>query len=167
MKFKKQVDKSKKSKKELKGQYLKVFRIYPYFLYHRLDKWLSKMSLDGWHIVHVGFFFFTFEKGTPQNKVYFTYGLTTQEKRFWLSLKHPTFEKQYAVSKRKSRINAEDKKRTPIIVEIDLDKISDQNYIGYQKLVDDRNKLYLKYFIYEFSVYSLAVLSLIIVYILS
>ena len=49
-------------------QYLKKFKIYPTFWYGRLDKWLKEMSKSGWHIVHVGWFFFWFERGEPLEK---------------------------------------------------------------------------------------------------
>lgn len=142
--------KDKKIKKESKAdvdkQFVKIFRIYPSFLYNRLDKWLEKMSLNGLHVVHAGWFFFIFEKGSSQHKVYFTHGLVAQEKKYKIGLKHPNFEKLYGVKKKKSKINANEKKKYEIL-EIDVKRIDIQNDTGYKRLVDDRNRLYLQHFI--------------------
>ncbi len=70
-------------------EYIKIIRMYPAFLYHRLDKWLKLMSRSGWHIVHCGLFTFWFEKGKPIEKEYFTYGLSTQEGKYSISLRYP------------------------------------------------------------------------------
>ena len=59
--------------KDASKEYTRKFRLYPSFAYKRLDKWLNKMSLSGWHLVDSNLVSFLFEYGTPQNKVYFTY----------------------------------------------------------------------------------------------
>ena len=140
----------KKFSKDEGKIYIKKFRFYPSFLYHNLDKWLKKMSAEGWHIVHCGIFFFVFEKGEPKNKEYFTYGLSAQEGKYNIALMHPFLEKRYGVKAKRSKINA-NRSKSLQIVEIDTDKIDVNNDIGYKELISDRNSLYLKYFIKWFS----------------
>ena len=135
----------------LSKQYVKKLRIYPAFLYHRLDKWLKQMSADGWHIVDCGILFFWFEKGEPEEKEYFTYGLSTQEGKYSISLRYPFLEKTYGVKKKKSKINSNEGKKHQI-VEIDLNRIDVNNDVGYRELIEDRNRLYLRYFIRNFSI---------------
>ena len=146
MKNTKQSRRSKKFSFDPTKQYIKKFRIYPYFLYSRLDKWLKSMSKKGWHIVHCGIFFLWFEKGEPKEKEYFTYGLPTHEGKYDISLRHLFLEKTYGVKKRKSKINANEAK-TCQIVEIDLEKIDIENDIEYKELVSERNRLYMQHFI--------------------
>lgn len=126
-------------------EYIRKIRIYPAFLYHHLDKWLKLMSLSGWHIVHCGLFTFWFEKGEPCEKEYFTYGLSTQEGKYSISLRYPMLEKTYGVKKDKSKINANDTKSYQIL-EIDRQRIDVANNVGYRELILDRNRLYLQYF---------------------
>ena len=138
--------KKKEIRLDPKKTYMKKFRIYPPFLYYRLDRWLSKMSENGWHIVHCGWFMFWFEQGEPLKKEYFTYGLSTQEGKYLISLRYPFLEETYGVKKKKSKINSDEKKGYRI-VEIDLKRIDTKNDTGYKELVSDRNRLYLFHFI--------------------
>lgn len=144
MKNKKTLTAYKNNSNLPRKQYHKVFRIYPVFLYHRLDRWLKLMSEKGWHIAHCSLFFFFFEKGQPSTKEYFTYGLSTQEGKYSISLRHPFLEKKYGLEKNKSIINA-NKAKSYQIVEIDTEKIDVINDVGYRELVKDRNRLYLIY----------------------
>ncbi len=123
------------------GETCKKIRIYPTFLYRRLDRWLKEMSRKGWHIVHCGVFSFWFERGECEEREYFTYGLGTQEGKYSISLRYSFLEKTYGL--KKSRINANPKKSYQI-VEIDPHKIADH---GYQELIRDRDRLYLRYFV--------------------
>lgn len=129
-------------------QYVKKFRIYPSFLYRSLDKWLKSMSVKGWHIVHCGLFFFLFEKGEPCEKEYFTYShlVAPNEGKYDVSLRFPFLENTYGVNKKKSQINANETKAHQII-EIDLKRIDVEKDVGYQELVSERNRLYLRHFI--------------------
>ena len=120
------------------------------------------MSLNGWHIIYCGIFFFWFEKGLPQEKEYFTYGLSTLEGKYNLSLQYPFLEKTYGVKKRNSKINSS-KSKVYQIVEIDLDRIDISNDVGYKELICDRNRLYLRYFIRNLFCFVLAVIVLVIV----
>ena len=158
--------KTKKTEKiwlDPKKQYLKRIRIYPTFLYNRLDKWLKEMSLKGWHIVDCHMFSFVFEKGEPTQKEYFTYGLSTQEGEYNISLRYPFLEKIYGVKKKKSKINSNTSKSYQI-VEIDLNRIDTQNDAGYKEMVSDRNRLYKKFFLRNLSVMLAALVVLIILY---
>ncbi len=125
-------------------QYKKKHRFFLGIMYAQLDKWLKKMSLSGWHIVHCGVFTFWFEKGLATEKEYFTYGDPPNEGKYSVLLRHPQLEKKYGVSKKKSKINA-NKNKAYEIVEIDLNLIHAD--IGYEEMVNDRNRLYLLYFI--------------------
>ena len=51
-----------KFKKNPKKQYKWKFRVYPSCLYSRLDRWLNRMSLSGWHIVDIKLGFFCSSK---------------------------------------------------------------------------------------------------------
>ena len=152
---------SEKEQMKSPKQYKKSFRIYPSFLYNKLDKWLKKQSLRGWHIVHCGIFFFMFENGIPMAQEYFTYGLSTLEGKYSISLRHPFLEKRYGVRKDKSKINSNEKK-TYQIVEIDLNRIDVKNDIGYKELLNDRNRLYSRYFLRNFCVILASVIVLIL-----
>ena len=154
-----------KKPKEVEKNYVKKIRFYPSFMYANLDKWLKKMSLNGWHIVDCNIFSFWFEKGEPAEKEYFTYAEITHERKYSITLRHPFLEKTYGVKKKKSKINA-NKEKVYKIVEIDLQKIDIQNDVGYKELVSDRNRLFLRYFIRNFSVISVAIIFAIYLYLI-
>ena len=151
-------EKSGKKILDSQKQYLKKRRVYPCFLYSRLDKWLKSMSLKGWQIVHCGLLTFWFEKCEPEEKEYFTYGLATQEGRYSISMRYPFLDKTYGVQKKKSKINGNDAK-TYHIVEIDIKKISENKKleIGYKELIHDRNCLYLQHFAFYASITALVI----------
>ena len=135
-----------KTVNECKKKYIKKNRLYPYFLYFRLDKWLTKMSLVGLHIVDCKLMSFYFERGEPKKTEYFTYLIPSQEGKYNIMLRHPFFEKKYGVSKNISKINANKHKRLQIL-EIDLNKVRGEQCTGYIELLHDRNKLYWIYFV--------------------
>ena len=137
MKYSKSILTPKKSSKKN----LKKIRFYPIFMYHKLDNWLSEMSLNGWHIVHCGVFVFYFEHGKPTQKKYFTYAEFSQEVKYSLTLKHPFFKKRYGLNSSQSKINSNQSKKHQIL-EIDLKKVDIQNDICFNELVNDRNRLY-------------------------
>ena len=151
--------------KDSRKQYKRKIRIYPAFLYRRLDKWLKSMSLKGWHIVHCGIFSFLFEKGDPVEKEYFTYGLSTQEGKYSIAMRYPFLEKTYGLEKGKSKINA-NKSKAHQIVEIDTNKIDVDHDAAYNELISDRNHLYLRKFMRDFGVISIGVSILIILLII-
>ena len=138
-------EKRKRFNPDPRRQYKKVARIYPYFLYRLLDKWLKEMSKKGWHIVHSSLFFFWFEKGKPEQKEYFTYGLHSQKGKYDLLLLHPSLQKKYGVKEKKSIVNANESKVYKTI-EIDTEKIDVETDVGYKELINDRNRLYLRHF---------------------
>lgn len=150
-------------RKDINKLYVRKFRVYPSFLYSRLDRWLKAMSLKGLHVVHCDMLSFWFEKGLPKEKEYFTYGLATQEGKYNISLKYPLLEKTYGVKSKNSKINSNDKK-TYKIVEIDTTRIAVQNDAGYKELITDRNHLYLRYFIRNSTILALSIITLIILF---
>lgn len=140
-------------------RYIKKIRFYPYFLYSRLDKWLKLMSLNGWHITHCGMFYFLFEKGKSGEKEYFTYGLSSQEGKYSISLRHPFLEQTYGL--KESKINS-NKTKAYNIIEIDTNRIDVKNDVGYKELISDRNRLYLRYFVRNSS-FILAALAVLVI----
>lgn len=153
--------KSKRYQANSKKQYLRKIRIYPYFLYMYLDKWLQDMSSKGWHIIHCGMFSFWFEKGDPKNKEYFTYGCYTHEGKYSFELRYPFLEKTYGMKEKKSKINS-NKNKTHTIIEIDLNRIDIENNVGYKEMISDRNRLYLKLFIRDVSIILLPIFAYIV-----
>ena len=140
MKQKRILKKREKFCPDPRKTYLKKIRIYPSFLYARLDRWLKAMSASGWHVVHAGLLFFWFEKGKPMEKEYFTYEVDREE-RYSLPARHPFLEEKYGVKRKRSKINANESKAY-LIVEIDLEKVDVSSDIGYKELISDRNRLH-------------------------
>ena len=139
----------------------KKFRIYFSFSYFLLDKWLKKMSANGWHVVDCSFCIFYFEQGEPAEKEYFTYGLPANEGYYSIELRYPFLEKTYGVSKKKSKINGNTAKAYNI-VEIDTKRIDIKRNAGYKELVFDRNKLYGMYSIRYFAVLIVVIVAFIL-----
>ena len=150
-------------KKDPRKEYMRKVRFYPYFLYNRLDRWLKSMSAEGWHIVYCGIFSFWFERGDPEIREYFTYGLSTHEGKYSISLRYPNLEKTYGLKNKKSAINSSRTKQYEI-VEIDTRKIDIKNDVGYNELINDRDRLYRGYFIRNLCVFLSAIILLIIFY---
>ena len=144
--------KSDKAQTGCTKKYVRKFRIYPAFLYHRLDKWLKKMSINGLHIVDCGLFSFLFESGEKSEKEYFTYGLSSQEGKYNIQLRYPNLEEVFGLKKEKSKINSS-KSKGYQIVEIDTERIDVKNDVSYIELINDRNRLYLRYFIRNLGVF--------------
>jgi len=144
-----------------KTEYKKVFRFYPYFLYCLQDKWLKSMSLKGWHIVHCGICSYLFEKGVPLEKEYFSYAEFAKEGYYSIILRHPFLEKTYGVKAKKSALNSNRHKRISV-VEIDIQKLEGQNALGYRELVNDRNRLSLRYFLRNLSLLLFCIVSLVV-----
>ena len=127
-------------------KYVRKFRLYPSFLYNKLDKWLNQMSLSGWHLVDSNPFSFLFEQGNPENKIYFTYeasGAGNDAGKYSIPLRYPFLDKSYGVKTKHSKLN-KNRRKTYLTVEIDTQKIDVENNIGYKELVNDRNRLYNK-----------------------
>jgi hypothetical protein len=116
------------------------------------------MSAKGLHIVHAGVFSFWFERGEFLEKEYFTYGLATQEGKYNLLLQYPNLENKYG--SKKSKINT-NKYKIHQIVEIDTKKIDIDNDASYKELVNDRNRLYRRFFLRNFCAISAVVLTLV------
>ena len=156
----KKANKSRHLTKDPSKKYLRKFRLYPSFLYNRLDKWLNKMSLLGWHLVDSNMFSFLFERGEPQNKIYFTYdvgwGLNDAGK-YSIPLRYPFLEKTYGVKAKYSKLN-KNRSKSYLTLEIDTLKIDVENDIGFRELVSDRNKLYKKLAIRNVLIFLLVIL---------
>ncbi len=138
--------KLEKFQKDPKKKYIRKFRIYPSFMYHRLDKWLNKMSLLGWHLVDSNLVSFLFEQGNPENKIYFTYetdGARNDAGKYSIPLRYQFLDKTYGVKSKYSKLN-KNRRKAYLTVEIDTRKIDIENDIGYKELICDRNRLYRK-----------------------
>lgn len=155
--------------KDPNKKYIRKFRFYPAFAYHRLDKWLNKMSLDGWHLVDSNPVSFLFELGEPSNKTYFTYqevGGNNDTGRYSIALRHPFLEEIYGVKGKYSKLNKNNAK-TYLTVEIDTKRIDIENDIAYKELLHDRNSLNKKLAIRNTAIFLVVVLIVIGVIVLS
>ena len=135
-----------KIQKDPKKKYIRKFRIYPSFMYHRLDKWLNKMSLKGFHLVDSNLISFLFEKGNPKDIVYFTYevgGFRNDDGKYSIPLRYPFLIQTYGVKKKCSKLNRNEAK-SYLTIEIDTQKIDIENDLGYKELISNRDKLYRK-----------------------
>ena len=127
--------------KNPKKKYRWKFRIYPSVLYSRLDRWLNRMSLSGWHVVDIKLFFFLFEQGKPEDKRYFSYTPTPPRNdgaTFSISMRYPFLEQTYGVKKKHSPLN-KNQSKTHCIIELEPQKMQS---IGYREMLHDRNRLY-------------------------
>lgn len=121
---------------------IRKIRFYPDCFFFMLDKWLKKMSQKGYHLIDYGIFTYTFEKGRPADKEYFTYSCDrTGDGWFSISLRYPNLKKTYGKKRKKSKLNKANISIGVTIVEIDTDRISISD-IGYKELIKDRNRLY-------------------------
>lgn len=140
-----------KFEKDPHKKYLRKYRIYPSFSYHRLDKWLNQMSLNGWHLVDSNLVSFLFEEGKPTEKIYFTYmlGPIYESGEYDLLLLYPGLEKTFGVKKKYSKLNKNEAKdyRT---IETNTKKIDVERDIAYNELLRDRNRRYKKLAIKNF-----------------
>ena len=136
----------KRFAKDPSKKYIRKLRIYPSFAYNRLDKWLNKMSLSGWHLVDSNPVSFLFEYGEPCNKTYFTYdagwGLNGAG-NYSIPLRYPFLERTYGVKPKYSKLN-KNKSKAYLTVEIDTKRIDIKSNVGYNELVSDRNRIYPK-----------------------
>ena len=127
-------------------KYIRKIRFYPSFMYSKLDKWLNKMSLSGWHLVDSNLVSFLFEQGNPKNKIYFTYEAgrgRNDAGKYSIPLRYPFLYKTYGVKSKYSKLN-KNRRKTYLTVEIDTQKIDIENDVGYKELISDRNRLYRK-----------------------
>ena len=126
---------------------VKKFRYYPMWLYSKLDNWLNKMSLQGYHLIDYNSFCYTFEKGDPKNTEYFSCewgGFRNDDGYYNVLLRHPFAEEVYGKKKSKLTKNRKHKMHSFLIMEINKEKISGEIEIGYKELISDRNKYHLK-----------------------
>lgn len=122
---------------------IKKIRIYPMCLLFLQDKWLKKMSLEGWHLIDYRPLIYVFEKGIPCNKEYFSYSSVRIGDGYYdVLLRHPNFLQTYGVKKKKSKLNKKRVIKGNNIIEIDTNHLDIEKDIGYQELKRDRNKLY-------------------------
>lgn len=126
----------------------KIIKIYPPVMYFLLEKWLRKMSSNGWHLIKRKFFIYYFEKGEPEKREYFVWSPSyTGEGKYSIPLRYPKLTITYGKKKQKSKLNKNSYLKHETIIEIDTQKIDIQNDVGYKELIDDRNRLYLRCFI--------------------
>ncbi len=108
-----------------------------------LDKWLTKMSEQGFYLVDYSALTYVFEIGEPLSKEYFSYTCDrTGEGKYSILLRYPGLKKVYGISRKKSKLNANEKAKGNTIIEIDTKRIDIENDMGYKELKKDRNRLY-------------------------
>ena len=149
----------KEFKKDKGKKYIRKYRYFPVFMYDKLDIWLSKMSLSGWHIVDSKAFSFVFEAGTPADKRYFSYSTSEHKKypfKYVLSDKYPFFDSFYGVKNNKSKINKNETKNIHT-VEIDTERIDTECDAGYKEIFDFRRKLSKFNAIYSLTIFLLLI----------
>ena len=148
-----------------KQSVIKKIRIYPSILYFRREKWLTKMSLQGWHLVNRRFgIIYYFEKGLPKEKEYFAWEATyTGEGKYSIPMRYPFLKKTYGVKKQKSKLNKNAVTKHVTIIEIDTDRIDIYNDLAYQELKKDRNHLYLLRFLKNFVIFVILLITWILV----
>lgn len=139
-----------------------VFRIYfvPSFLYFYFEKWLNCMSKKGLQLVYYKGFIYYFKIGEPSDRMYFIYNCTGYRKddgKFSVSLRYPCLEKQYAVTAKLSKLNKLNKKylNSKRIIEIDKNRVD----IGFNDIVQERNKIYFKKSFRDLLIFLVALLS--------
>lgn len=144
---------------------IKKFFYCPICLYFLLDKWLTKMSLKGSHLIDHGAFRYVFEIDEPYKQVFFTYAPTGHQRsegKYSISLRYPLLYKQFGKSHKKSKLNNLNQKRIAsgkTIIEIDESKINE----AYEELVSDRNRLHFLYTIRGIIIFAVAIALLVLV----
>lgn len=87
----------KGSNKKNNKKYIVKIKYYPCFMFSYLDRWLKKMSLSGWHIVHCCGLLYWFENDLPEEKEYFTYFTPIRnEGKYDINMRYPFLEKNIA-----------------------------------------------------------------------
>lgn len=122
---------------------IRKIRYYPDCFFFMLDKWLKRMSQNGYHLTDYGIVTYIFEKGNPEDREYFTYSCESiGDGRFSVALRYPNLANTYGKKKNKSKLNKANISKGVTIVEIDTARISIFENIGYKELIKDRNRLY-------------------------
>lgn len=118
----------------------------PACLYSFLENWLKKMSLRGWHLVQRKLrCIYFFEQGDVMEKEYFVWDPTyTGEGKYSIGMRYPSIMKTYGVHKKKSKLNYYSSQKHDTIIEVDIKKISNLDFL---ELKNDRNRLYALRFI--------------------
>lgn len=129
--------------KDPKKQYLTKIRFFPSFLSSSLDKWLSEMSLEGWHIVYCGWLRFVFEKGEKRQRIYFSLCTPDIHWKDSIDLLHPFWRRRYGKHPKKSKINASENPYR--VTEIDYHSFDEQKTIGFSELCKDRRRISIRY----------------------
>ena len=144
---------------------IKRFRIYPPFLYSKLERWLKRMSCQGWHLVSRKFcVIYYFEKGKQEEKEYFVWDPTyTGEGKYSISLRYPDLIKTYGVPKKKSLLNKYAVEKYDTIVEVNTEKIDIENDIGYKELKYDRDRLYRLRFFRNLGLFAIVLISMFLI----
>lgn len=127
-----------------KQKKIRKYRYYPDCCFFALDTWLKRMSRNGYHLVDYGIITYVFEKGKPKDREYFTYSCDRiGEGKYSIRLRYPNLDKTYGVKRKKSKLNQANVSKGVTVLEIDTNRISTEDDIGYKELIKDRNRLYL------------------------
>ena len=121
----------------------RIFRrrfVLPAF-YFLLDGWFRRMSRRGWVLVDYKKYKFTFERGMPKEREFFTYHVSRTDKRDnRLPLRYPDLRRQFGTPKQYSKLNAGLHNDDGVaVLEIHEKNLGREEY---RKLRRDRNLMY-------------------------
>ena len=135
-------------------QHILKIRLYPEFLYFLLEKWLKKMSCNGYHLIDCKLgFIYKFEVGAPKEKEYFAWSPTaTGAGRFSITMRYPNLIKTFGVDKRKSILNKNAISKNICIIEINTQNQQTNHSVAYTEMKKDRNQLYWFSFLCKFCI---------------
>lgn len=129
----------------------------PRYCYPLFENHLSKMSMQGWHLVKYRYPLFTFCAGRACKKEYFIYqhigGITKDDGYFDLDLRHPFLFRKYAVKEKYSILNAFSKNALTNLMVFEVD--GSKTDIGFNELKQDRWKYGYLRLLYESALFIL------------
>lgn len=144
------------------------YKFYPSFRYRKLELWLKEMSEKGFYLIDYGFLKYVFKESEISSRIYFVFncgGVHKDEGKYSILLKYPLLKKEYGLSSHRSFLNKNmrNKIKHKNIVEIDPTKLND----GFYELITERNKLYLKRTIKNIIAFTIMIVGVICMILLS
>lgn len=141
------------------------FIVAPLFVW--FERYLCKMSRNGWDLVSYGKLRYVFKKTKPSDKKYFIYrlyeGKGNDVDRYGLRMRHFNILRSYGVSRSRSRLNTFtghlnkipldirpwDSLKRPGLRIVEIDKTKEKT--GLNELYSDRRRLYSKITVRDFA----------------
>lgn len=116
----------------------------PVFLYAAFERFLERMSRNGWYLSLYSPFRFTFAKAAPKSRKFFIYhsgGNLSSDGKFSLSLRYGNILASYGAKPKESRLNSYTKSHLSHLSVIELREGADQEE-SFRELLRDRRRLY-------------------------